>query len=444
MTPRMNRRTFVSATAAAAAAPAVLKHAAAQDAVTIKYQLWDANQLPAYQACADKFTEENPNITVEIEQLGWDDYWTGIQTGMVAGSAPDVFTNHLAKYPEFAEKNQLVDIQSMVDADGVDVSIYEGELADLWSRDGKRFGLPKDWDTIAVVYNKEMLDAAGIDPATFEEWTWNPDDGGDFAEVIAKLSIDENGNDGTSPDFDASKVAQYGLALGVGDAYGQTGWSLFAASTGWRFIDEPWTPPFHFDDERVINSVQWLADQSLVNGFCVPQEQITSLQAETIFTASKAALVFHGSWMINWFADNTPFEFGFGRLPTGPEARICMFNGLADSIWTGSKHQDEAWQWVKYLGSAEAQEIVGSFGAVFPAIPSGAEAAEKAYADKGLDVSPYLQQAQQEGGTFLFPIADHASDYAAIVTPAMESVGLGQAPAADVLPDMNDEVNDLF
>ena len=63
---------------------------------------------------------------------------------MVSGTAPDVFTNHLAKYPEFAAKEQLVDIQPFVDRDGVDIGAYIGDLAELWTRDGKRFGLPKD------------------------------------------------------------------------------------------------------------------------------------------------------------------------------------------------------------------------------------------------------------------------------------------------------------
>jgi multiple sugar transport system substrate-binding protein len=406
--------------------------------------LWDANQLPAYQACADAFTKANPNITVEIEQLGWDDYWTNIQTGMISGSNYDVFTNHLAKYPEFASKNQIVDIQPMVDTDKVDVTIYEGELADLWSREGKRYGLPKDWDTISVVYNKDALDAAGIEPGAFDEWTWNPDDGGDFQKMVAQLTIDEAGNNGLSADFDKSKVKQYGLVLGVGDPYGQTGWSLFAASTGWRFMDESWGKTYHFDDERVIKTIQNLADLGLVHGFNVPEEQISSLNSETVFAAGTAALMFHGSWMINWLADNITFPFGFGRLPTGPEARICMFNGLADSIWTGSKNQDAAWQWVKYLGSEEAQMIVGQSAVVFPAIPAAAEAALKAFQDKGLDVSPYLDQAQQEGGTFLFPIADHASEYTSIMTAAMQSIALGEKPAAEVLPDANKDVNDLF
>ena len=86
-------------TAAPAAAAPTAAPAPAASAVTIRYGLWDANQQPAYEACAAEFTKQNPNITVKVEQLGWDDYWNGIQTGMVSGSAPDVFTDHLAKFP---------------------------------------------------------------------------------------------------------------------------------------------------------------------------------------------------------------------------------------------------------------------------------------------------------------------------------------------------------
>src|SRR5205085_5248821 len=49
------------------------------EGVTIRYQVWDANQQPAYQACADEFHKQNPNITVKIEQLGWSDSWSGLQ-----------------------------------------------------------------------------------------------------------------------------------------------------------------------------------------------------------------------------------------------------------------------------------------------------------------------------------------------------------------------------
>lgn len=441
---RINRRTFVAGTAMAATAAGLLRHSgAAQDATTVRYMLWDANQLPAYEACAQKFTEANPNIVIAIEQLGWDDYWTAVQTGMISGTAPDVFTNHLAKFPEFAEKGQIVDIQPMVDEAALDLSIYQGELTEVWSRDGKRYGLPKDWDTIALVYNKTMLDAAGVDPAELNELTWNPEDGGTFAEMLKRLTLDANGNDATSADFDGGNVKQYGLTMAIGDAYGQSAWSMFTNSTGWNFIDAPWTPPFHFDDERFVASIQNLADWQNVDHTLVPEEETVGTNLEQIFSAGTSALLFQGSWMITWLDDNLTFEWGLARLPEGPEGRKCMINGLADSIWTGSEVQEAAWEWVKYLASVEAQEIVGEFGAVFPAIFSGAEKAQAAYEARGLDVSPYLDQAAEENGTFLFPIVDKASEYVAIVQPALQEVAMG-APAADIIPGMNEEVNALF
>lgn len=441
--PKINRRTFVAGAAVAAAASTVgLKSAAAQDAATVRYMLWDANQLPAYEACAQKFTEANPHITIQIEQLGWDDYWTAVQTGMISGTAPDVFTNHLAKFPEFAERGQLVDIQPMVEEAGLDLSIYQGELTELWQRDGVRYGLPKDWDTISLVYNKEMLDAAGVDVAELNELTWNPEDGGTFTEMLARLTMDANGNYATSDDFDPDNVVQYGLTMTLGDAYGQSSWSIFTNSTGWDFIDAPWTPPFHFDDERFITSFQQLADQQNVARTMVPEEETVGTNVEQLFSAGVSALLFQGSWMITWLDDNLTFEWGFARLPIGPEGRKCMINGLADSIWTGSEVQEAAWEWVKYLASAEAQELVGEFGAVFPAIFTGAEKAQAAYEARGLDVSTYLDQAAEE--TFLFPIVDKSSEFTAIVTPALQEIALGVSSAADVIPDMNEEVNDLY
>ena len=84
----------------------------------VSYWLWDTNQLPAYQACADAFHTKNPNVTVKISQYGWDDYWTKLTNGFVGGTAPDVFTNHLSKYPEFVSQEQLVPLDDTLKKDG--------------------------------------------------------------------------------------------------------------------------------------------------------------------------------------------------------------------------------------------------------------------------------------------------------------------------------------
>jgi multiple sugar transport system substrate-binding protein len=438
-----------AAAPAAPAAPAADTGAAAEaapsgEAVTIQYGLWDANQLPAYQACADAFTAANPNIVVNITQSGWDDYWNSIQTGMVAGTAPDVFTNHLAKYPEFAAKEQLIDIQPFVDADGVDMGVYLGELGDLWARDGKRFGLPKDWDTIAIVYNQDAIEAAGVTVDELNSTTWDLETGGTFGELIAKLSIDENGNNGLSPDFDSTKVKQYGLIInGDGEGYGQTEWSWLAATTGWRHIDELYATAYNYDDPRFTGTIQWYADL-MKKGFIMPLEQVTSLGGSAAFNSGLGALHANGSWMIGSFINEATFPFGFARLPEGPEGRKSMFNGLADSIWVGTEHPNEAWQWVKYAASQECADKVGEFGVVFPAQQSAVDKALAAYEAKGVDVAAFTLQATEPDGTFLFPVTDNASQISAIMGPAMESVMLGQVDAATALTKANEEVNAVF
>jgi len=424
----------------AAAAPA----APSGEAVTLEYWLWDSNQLPPYQKCADDFMAKNPNIKINITQSGWGDYWNGIQTGMVAGTAPDVFTDHLAKYPEFAAKEQLVDIQPYVDSDKVDLSVYLGQLADLWARDGKRFGLPKDWDTVSIVYNKDALKAAGVTEEELNNMTWNPDDGGTFGEIAAKLTIDENGNNGLSPDFDKTKVKQYGfVGNGAGEAYGQTEWSWLTSTTGWKYNDGLYATKYYYDDPRFIKSIQWYADM-MKKGIFMPLEQVTSLGAAPIFQAGKVALGANGSWMIGDYAAKSTVPFGFAALPKGPEGRMSMFNGLADSIWIGTKHPAEAWQWVKYLASQECANTVGDAGVVFPAQQSAVDKAAAAYKAKNLDVSAFTNQALDPKGTFLFPVTDHASEITAIMTPAMQSIFLGQADAESTLTKANEEVNALF
>lgn len=438
------KRRFSLMFASVALTTALVSSAQAQDPVTIRYVLWDTNQLPPYQECAAQFEAANPGINVEIEQLGWDDYWTAISTGFISGDAPDVFTNHLARYPEFVALEQLVDLQPLVERDGVATDIYYPGLADLWTREGRRFGLPKDWDTVAVVYNADLLEAAGVDPAVMADWTWNAEDGGTFEQTIAQLTIDANGNNGLSPDFDPANVVQYGYAgNGMGGPAGQTEWSWLATTTGWTHNNGVWGDEYYYDDPRFIDTIKWLSDLWLTKGYAQSVEEQSSLGRTALFQSGNVALIVDGSWMIGTYL-SSDFPVGFGRLPAGPEGRRSMFNGLADSIWVGSDHIEESWQWVKFLASAECQNIVGQSGVVFPAIPEAAALSQQVRADAGVDVSAYVDQANEEGGTFLFPITDFGGEINTIMNEAMDSVGLGTAEADVVLPEANEEVNSLF
>ena len=413
--------------------------------VNLQYWLWDSNQLPAYQACADAFTRANPNTTITITQQGWGAYWDALTAGFVSGSAPDVFTNHLSKYPEFLNQGLLLDIQPYVTRDSTDLSIYLVD-PELWVQDGRRYGLPKDWDTIAVFYNADMLAAAGIDPSVMDSWTWNPTDGGTFQEIVARLTLDDRGRNGLDPNFDRNNVVQWGFVSGGGDpgTGGQTEWSSFAASTGFRLTDGPWATAFHYDDPRVAQTLQWWADLHLVYGFAPGSASLSGADNKAIFQAQRAAMTTDGSWQIGNLTTTSTFPVGMGMLPAGPEGVRSPINGLSDAIWIGTQHPEEAWQWVSFLASPDCANIVGDFGVVFPAIQSGVDRAIAEHQSRGVDVSAFTDEAAAEGGTYLLPMTDHGSEIFNLVAPVLQDVFDGTVRAADVLPDLNEQINNLF
>ncbi|AZI44125.1 sugar ABC transporter substrate-binding protein [Deinococcus psychrotolerans] len=417
----------------------------AQAATTLQYWLWDSNQQPVYQQCATAFTKANPDISVKITQKGWGDYWTAITTGFVSGTAPDVFTDHLAYFPDFATNNQLVDLAPLIAKDNITTKYYPG-LKELWAKGGKQYGLPKDWDTVGIFYNADLLAKAGLKPADLANLTWNPTDGGTWQSTIAKLTKDKSGVAGTSAKFDKKNVAQYGYETGYGAGFnGQTEWSFYAATTGWKYNNGLFGNKFYYDDSRLASTIQWLADLNLKHGLIPSFQDVTASGGDSLFRAGKVAMVTTGSWLINDYTSTLPFKVGIAPLPKGVNGkRMSMFNGLADSIWVGSKNQDAAWKWVKYMASPACQNVVGKTGAVFPAIPAAAAMSIASHKAKGVDATPFINQAKAPGGTFFFPISDNTAKINDILTSAMQSVFLGKTKAADSLKDANAKVNALF
>jgi multiple sugar transport system substrate-binding protein len=433
----MNKAIFIAGALLAAAGNA--------NAVNIKYVLWDANQRPAYQQCANDFEKSHPGIKIKISQMGWDDYWTGITTGFVSGTAADVFTNHFVRYPEFVKNKQLVDLTPYIQRDKVDADGYTGELYSMWGHDGKQYGLPKDWDTVGIIVNLDMAKKAGIDKAELANMTWNPKDGGSFGQIIARLTQDEAGNNALNPKFDKTKVKVYGFQIpNDGGMTGQIGWSHFAVSNGFKFQDKPWDPTFYYDDPKLAETMSWLTGliNKGISGSLTDVGTGRMGSADGMFVAGKTAIVPQGSWMIGYFASNAKFPYAWVPLPKGPNGnRASMLNGLADSMWAGTKHKEEAWKWLKHLGSAQCQSIVAGSGIVFPAIKGLAEKSIEVQMGKGIDSSAFLEMAKAQ--TFYAPIAGNGAQINQIMVSAMQTILMSKAQAAPTLKDANAKINAL-
>ncbi|MFE1029421.1 ABC transporter substrate-binding protein [Streptomyces sp. NPDC058818] len=415
---------------------------AGSSANTVTYWLWDTNQLPAYQACAEDFEKRNPGLDVRISQMGWDDYWTKLTASFIAGTQPDVFTDHIQKFGQFAGLKVLEPLDDL----GVEDSDYQPGLAASWiGEDGHRYGTPKDWDTVALFYNERMTRDAGLSAEELNGLSWNPEDGGTFEKAVAHLTVDEKGRRGDEPGFDKDNVKTYGLASnGGGDGDGQTTWSHFAASAGWTYTDkERWGTEYRYGDDIFQAVIEWyfgLAEK----GYLAPLTDYSqSNEANAQVAAGRAATAFDGAWMLSTYAGFEGMDVATAVTPAGPTGkRATMMNGLADSVTKNARNKPGALKWVKYLASEECQRTVGGHGVVFPATPDGTEAAVAAYEKKGIDVSAFTRPVDdtKDFRTFTYPITNYAADVHALMQPAMQDIYGGGKPVSG-LDETNDQIN---
>ena len=126
--------------------------AAASAQTTITYALWDSNQLPVHEEIVAAFEAENPGVNVEIQVVPWGNYWDKLQTAVAGGEAYDVFWMNGANFPVYAANGVLLNLQERIAADGLDTSVYPESLVSLYSLENSLYGLPKDFDTIALYY----------------------------------------------------------------------------------------------------------------------------------------------------------------------------------------------------------------------------------------------------------------------------------------------------
>jgi multiple sugar transport system substrate-binding protein len=385
--------------------------------VNLTYALWDQNEQVGYQQSINQFMQAHPNIKVTIEQTPWGQYWQKLGTEFAAGNAPDVFWDHLAYFPQFVQEGQLMDLTPLIKQSNIDMSQYYPQLVNEWTYKGEIYGLPKDWDTITVIYNKNMFQKAGLPAPT--NMTWNPTDGGTFLQIAQKLTIDQNGKHPTDPGFDPKHVVQYGY---MSQDNAQEGYWNFIAENGGTFLDKQFGQNFEFNQPQAVQALQFLVD--LANKYHVaPPTTVTSSYSQ-FFEQGKVAMVTLGSWELSALAQQTSFPWGVVELPAGPQGIQSVFNGLTDAIYVKTPHPKEAWELEQWLGSAQSEHIMGSGGYVWPGIKSEDQSFIDYWKQKGIDVTAFLTEAQ--GTTVTFPITFGYNEASVKITTLFDQMFLGQ------------------
>ncbi len=411
--------------------------------VTLTYSLWDDNERPAMEASIKEFMKQNPDIDVNIELNGWADYWTKITTGVAAGTVPDVFWGHLAFFSGLVTKGALMDLTPLIKKDNVDLSQYYPQLVQNWSYEGKQYGVPKDWDTIAVFYNKDIFDKAGV-PYPTDKMSWNPKDGGDFVKILQKLTIDANGKHPSQQGFNKDKIVQFGM-IGIAGGRDQEGWMNFVwMNGGTGVLDKSYGHKFVLDEPKAVETLQFWSD--LANKYYVAPGPSSSVEGANnpweMFKAGKVGLIVAGSWMLADARANLKFKWDIALLPKGPAGRVSCFNGLAHVIYSKTKYPNEAWKLAKWMDSYESQKIVSSYGTVFPAIPKLMPVYLSSTKEKGpVHVKYFIDETAKTG---LWPMHVNWSQISDIIYRELDVVFSGSETAQEGLNKIKTQVEPLL
>ena len=301
-------------------------------------QIWDNSQRDAMQALADAYHEKNPDVTIEVQVTSWDEYWTKLEAAAGAGNLPDVFWMHTNYILTYADNGMLADVTDIYDDDTY--SHYsEVSIANTMGSDGRMYGIPKDKDTVCLVYNKEMFDAAGVSYPD-DTWTWD-----DLTAASAQIY---------------EKTGKYGYMAYADD---QLGYWNFVYQNGGYILNEDKTAA-GFDQPATIEAMEFyigLQD----NDWCPDQKYFAETAPGNAFFSEQGAMFLEGTWNLLSEMKNYPDMQGkwdVAVLPKAPnpvsgDGRATISNGLCYA--TSAKNQDNAivMDFLKWLGTEEAQQI---------------------------------------------------------------------------------------
>jgi len=316
--------------------------------------VWDENWASVIRSSIEEWTAEYcAGASVDIVVQPWEQYWTLLKTNAAGGDLPDVFNMSQDRAYFYLSNDALLDLQPYWDQYGVDTAVWGSGLVDpyRWGDSGDLYAAPVNWDTIAIFYNKDMFDAAGLDYPT-ADWDWN-----DFAADAEALT------DAANDVYGAAVYAEY-----------QAGYPNWIASTGETpIVDSARTECLltHPGNMEALNFLKGLYDAGYMPSVST-MGGASADDAFNFFASGKVAMVTGGSWKLKDATEQIPFNWDVVQLPKNPTSgrSRSIVHAVGYVAAANSDSPDLAANLILFLASDEGARYFAEGGGVAPANPS--------------------------------------------------------------------------
>lgn len=285
--------------------------------------LWHAltnEEVDTFQSYVDQFNEQSETVHVTMIYTPADEYIKQLTIGNIAGDLADMVLLDNPYNVEFAATGVLEDLSSRYD-EWEENQFLDGPLSSA-SYEGGIYGIPYSCNDLALFYNEDMLEEAGVEvPTTWEE----------LREAALALTTD----------------GRYGFALcGTKDAEGVFQLLPFINSAGGDINN--------LNTEGSIAALQLIGD--MVSEGSISKEIMNWSQAdvEKQFAAGNAAMMINGVWQVDTiYNDNPELNWNVSYIPVMEGGVNATGLGGENLCVTKGANIDASWEFISWMCGRE-------------------------------------------------------------------------------------------
>ena len=407
---------------AASSAEASGAESASGDAVTLNWAVWDLESTAYWKAMADGYMAANPNVTIEMTDLGSTDYMTQLATQLAGGNGElDILT--IKDIPGYSNLINLGMLEPMNDVLTRDTADFGGVMEQLTAEDGNFYAVPFRSDFWVVYYNKDIFDQAGIaypsNDMTFDEY-----------DALAREITEKTGVHGCHYHTWRSAVTLFGILDG----------QHTIVDGNYDFLK-----PYY---ETI------LAQQA--DGICADYGELktSSLHYSAAFENGQAAMVNMGSWFIATLQKYNqeagangvdPVNWGIVKYPhpDGVQAGSTLGTVTSLGVNVNSANKEAAEDFINWCVSDEGAAAIAATG-TFPAV-SSSEINDIIAATEGFPEDDASKEALITSAVYLeMPLSDKASDIEQVLNTEHDAIMTGAETVDEGIANMNEQVTAIL
>ena len=294
--------------------------------------------------------EEETGIAVAVDYVSWADISNKTLTTLAAGGGDyDIVFMPSADASKLIAGGWFEPISDLIPE--ADKALWSPAVLDFYTADGELMGMPWYAGGAHMAYNKDILTAAGVDPATIVTWD-------DFMAACKTIK------EAAAADWCFTPSAKY-----AGEFY--YNWGTMVLSRGGTFFDETGAPVFQ-NTSAALDSYQFLKDGIDLGYFNPAGVALDDYETLIDFGTGKTAFLLDSTWAATQANKNADLstlvgKVGYILVPGAGDVRssaLLYAGGLG--VLNTSTHKDEAKQFITYLTGEEAQKQHAIDGANMP------------------------------------------------------------------------------